>query len=202
MTPEKHSSRNTTTLYIRNMVCNRCIRVVREELDALGVRVLSVVLGEVTAEGRISSLPVPEIQKVLLRNGFELIEDRRTKIIEQIKREIIGLVFQSAGTDAKGRKISEYLPAKTGIEYHTLSTLFSSVENMTIEHYFLLQRIERVKELMKYNEQTLSEIAYATGFSSVQHLSAQFKQLTGMTPSQFKLLTHSLRQPIDSVGKR
>jgi AraC-like DNA-binding protein len=184
------------------MVCNRCIRVVREELEGLGVRVLSVVLGEVTTEGPITSLPVPEIRKVLQQNGFELIEDRRTRIIEQIKHEVIAMVFGSAGVSAKGKKISEVLSEKTGIEYHSLSTLFSSVENMTVEHYFLLQRIERVKELVKYNEQTLSEIAYATGFSSVQHLSAQFRQLTGMTPSQFKDLTHSLRRPLDAIGKK
>jgi len=202
MTRRQHSSKKTTTLYVRNMVCNRCIRVVREELERLGVSVHSIVLGEVVVAGGIPSLPIPEIRRMLVDNGFELIEDRRTRIIEQIKHEIIGIVFQSSGKDLKDRKISAYLSSRIGIEYHTLSSLFSSVENMTIEHYFLLQRVERVKELMKYHEQTLSEIAWITGFSSVQHLSTQFKQLTGMTPSEFRDLTHSLRKSIDSVGRK
>jgi len=188
----------TTTLYIKNMVCDRCIRVVREELTRLNLDVRSVALGEVVLTGQANKLPMEKIRSVLVNNGFELIEDRKAKIIERIKLAILELV---RGGDEEERKLkySEYLSKKLGLDYHYLSTLFSSVESVTIEQYVILQKIERVKELLKYGELTLTEIAYRLGYSSVQHLSNQFRHVTGLTPSQFKTMTSLTRRPLDHI---
>jgi len=189
---------STTTLYIRNMVCNRCIRVVQEELEKLGLQVQRVDLGEVDLlNGK--ALDLKKIRSVLENNGFELIEDKRGKIIERIKLVILKLVQQDQSKAPLKLHYSDYIARALGHDYHSLSSLFSSVENFTIEQYIILQRIEHVKELLKYGELTLSEIAYKTGYSSVQHLSNQFKKVTGMTPSHFKDLKQSLRKPLDKV---
>lgn len=188
----------TTALYIKNMVCDRCIRVVREELAKLKLDVRSVALGEVVLTGRTSELPMEKVRSVLLNAGFELIEDRKAKVIERIKLAILELV--RGGEDEEKRlKYSEYLSKKLGRDYHYLSMLFSSVEVVTIEQYIILQKIERVKELLKYGELTLTEIAYTLGYSSVQHLSNQFKHVTGLTPSEFKVMTAPERRPLDHV---
>ena len=180
------------------MVCNRCIRVVREELEKLGLQVQRVELGEVDlANGK--GIDLRRIQLVLENNGFELIEDKRVRIIERIKLSILKLVQHDHRTSPLKLNHSDYLSRELGHDYHSLSTLFSSVENITIEQYIILQKIERVKELLKYGELTLSEIAYKMGYSSVQHLSNQFKKVTGMTPSYFKDLKESLRKPLDKV---
>ncbi len=190
----------TTTLYVKNMVCDRCIRVVREELKQLKLDVRSVTLGEVVVAGNARGLPMKQISSVLEENGFELIEDRKAKTIELLKLAVLKLVRESEAS--KGRKIkqSEYLSKELGLDYHYLSTLFSSIENITIEQYIILQRIERAKELLKYGELTLSEIAYNLGYSSVQHLSNQFKSVTGFTPSSFKKLTGNVRKSLDRVS--
>jgi AraC-like DNA-binding protein len=194
----KKSSEPATTLYIRNMVCNRCIRVVREELEKLGLRIQRVELGEVDL---VSGKPVDlkKIRSVLEKNGFELIEDKRVRIIERIKLAILKLVQHDHSVSALKSNSSHYISRELGHDYHSLSALFSSVENITIEQYIILQRIERVKELVKYGELTLSEIAFKMGYSSVQHLSNQFKKITGLTPSHFKDLKKSLRKPLDRV---
>jgi AraC family transcriptional regulator len=194
----KKSSEPTTTLYIRNMVCNRCIRVVREELEKLGLRIQRVDLGEVDL---VSGKPIDlkKIRSVLEENGFELIEDKRVRIIERIKLAILKLVQHDHSVSALKLNHSDYISRELDHDYHSLSALFSSVENITIEQYIILQKIERVKELVKYGELTLSEIAFKMGYSSVQHLSNQFKKATGLTPSHFKDLKKSLRKPLDRV---
>ena len=184
------------TLYVKNMVCDRCIRVVTQELEKIGLDVRSVTLGEVILT-RSSRVPMDQIKKTLEENGFELIEDRKARTIEQLKLAIIGLVREAG--DRK-LKYSAYLSKELGLEYHYLSTLFSSVENVTIEQYIIRQRVERTKELLKYGERTLSEIAYELGYSSVQHLSNQFKHITGLTPTQFKRMTVNTRNPLDHVS--
>ena len=186
----------TMTLYVKNMVCDRCIRVVTQELEKIGLDVRSVTLGEVILT-RSSRVPMDQIKKTLEENGFELIEDRKARTIEQLKLAIIGLVREAG--DRK-LKYSAYLSKELGLEYHYLSTLFSSVENVTIEQYIIRQRVERTKELLKYGERTLSEIAYELGYSSVQHLSNQFKHITGLTPTQFKRMTVNTRNPLDHVS--
>jgi AraC-like DNA-binding protein len=201
MTTRKTGSKKSlaTTLYIKNMVCDRCIRVVKQELDRLHLNVRSVSLGEVVVGGDRGDLPLERIRSVLEENGFELIEDRNARIIERIKLAVVKLVHRDADVEEKRLKISEYLSRELALDYHYLSTLFSSVENVTIEHYVILQRIERAKELLKYGELTLSEIAYKLTYSSVQHLSSQFGKVTGMTPSRFKSLHGNVRKGIDLV---
>ena len=194
------SDKPTTTLYVKNMVCDRCIRVVHDELTKIQLDVRSVALGEVVVAGAAKELPMERIKSVLDENGFELIEDRKAKTIEQTKLAIIRFVREDHEKEDRRLKFSEYLSRELGLDYHYLSTLFSSVENVTIEQFIILQRIERAKELLKYGEMTLSEIAYKLGYSSVQHLSNQFKSVTGFTPTKFKSFTGQLRKPIDRVG--
>jgi AraC family transcriptional regulator len=185
------------TLYVKNMVCDRCVRVVTQELKAIGLDVRGVTLGEVVLTGGSRDLPMSQIKKTLEENGFELIEDRKARTIELLKLAIIKLVRE---TGDRKLKYSAYLSKELGLEYHQLSTLFSSVENITIEQYIIRQRVERAKELLKYGEKTLSEIAFDLGYSSVQHLSNQFKRITGMTPTVFKRMTTNTRNPLDRVS--
>jgi len=187
----------TMTLFVRNMVCDRCIRVVTQELGKLRLDVRSVTLGEVTLTGSLRDLPMNQIKNTLEENGFELIEDRKARIIEQLKLAIIKLVRE---TGDRKLKYSAYLSKELGLEYHFLSTLFSSVENVTIEQYIIRQRVERTKELLKYGELTVSEIAFELGYSSVQHLSNQFKLITGLTPTRFKHMTANTRTPLDRIS--
>lgn len=190
---------NNNILYIKNMVCPRCIKLVQEELEKLGIKILSTNLGEVETEIPIENLPLQQISKILKENGFELIEDTKVKIIEQIKNEIISSIQQYEKIDLESINFSKYLSDKLIKDYHYLSSLFSKTEGITIEHYIILQKTEKAKELLKYGEFTLSEIAYLLGYSSVQHLSRQFKNVTGMTASQFKNTQKNLRKTIDSI---
>lgn len=191
---------DSTTLFIKNMVCNRCIRVVREELTGIGLDVRSVKLGEVVVGGPQASMNKSLIASTLAANGFELVEDRRKKLVEHIKHAVLRLVQTNHEVDPVTISTSQFIAQEVGQEYHYLSGLFSSLEGMTIEHYLILQKIERAKELLKYGELTLSEIAYQLGYSSVQHISGQFKQITGMTPSAFKRMVGIDRIPLDEVG--
>ncbi len=188
-----------TTLLVKNMVCNRCIKVVREEIEKLGFNIKSIVLGEVVVEEKINDEFHSKIKSVLEDNGFELIEDKKAKLIEHVKLVILDLIRRDKVENPLDENYSELIVEKLGHDYHYLSSLFSSVENITIEQYIILQKIERAKELLKYRELTLSEIAYKLGYSSVQHLSNQFKKVTGLTASQFKNMTGSFRKPIDRV---
>jgi len=187
-------------LHIKNMVCNRCIKVVREELEKLGHEVLAIELGEVRIGGTPDKNQLGMIRSTLEANGFELIEDQRIKTIEEIKKVVLEMVRRDAEKEPVQLKHSAFISKMVGRDYHSLSTLFSSMENITIERYIILQRIERVKELLKYGELTLSEISYKLGYSSVQHLSNQFRNVTGMTPSDFKRMLGNIRLPLDKVG--
>ena len=190
---------NSVTLTIKNMVCNRCIRVVREELENMGLDVRSVILGEVIIASKKNKLDLMKIKSVLNSNGFDIVDDRKAKIVEKIKNAIIRLIHHSSNLEEFEMSYSQYLSKEVNAEYHQISTLFSSIEGITIEKYIILQKIERVKELLKYDEQTLSEIAYQMGYSSVSHLSNQFKKITGLTPTSFKKLTRPDRKPIDQL---
>ena len=189
------------TLYIKNMVCPRCIKVVRDELTKLGLDVRNVVLGEVEVEVGSDSpqLPVEKIRYALKENGFELIEEKNARTIEKIKHAVLKLAQNDYESNPISIKDSQFIAREIGRDYHSLSTLFSSVEGITIEHYVILQKVERVKELLKYNEMNLTEISYIMGYSSVAHLSSQFKKVTGMTPSHFKSLGNTHRHSIDHV---
>ena len=139
-----------------------------------------------------------QVEKVLLSNGFELINNRQHQIIEQTKTTIIAYVHHDK-SKPESVNLSDFLEQQIGINYFSLSKLFSSVEGITIEKYAILQKIERVKELLVYNELSLGEIAFDLGYSSVAHLSGQFKQVTGLTPTAFKKMTGSRRTPIDQI---
>lgn len=193
----------TAVLTIKNMVCDRCIRVVREELTKLGHDVRAVELGTAELGHGLNPSEREQVRSMLLTNGFELIEDRNARLIEAVRTAVIRLVHHRHDREPLRVKTSEYIASAVGKDYHTLSALFSSVENITIEQYIIKQRIERVKELLKYEESTLSQIADELGYSSVQHLSNQFKTITGLTPTQFKQQTPKHlrvpRIPLDKV---
>lgn len=189
-----------TTLYIKNMVCDRCKLVVKQELEKLNLNPESVTLGEVTVSGELS----PEVQKqldtALLSLGFERIDDRKARLIESIKNAVIELIHRG---DPGNRKFnwSVILSDRLHYEYNYLSNLFSSVEGITLEQYIIRQKIEKVKELLFYDELTLSEIAHKLGYSSVAHLSGQFKKVTGFAPSDLKKSREidRNRKPLDHI---
>lgn len=180
------------------MVCNRCIKVVNDEFAKLNIAIDEIELGKVVTASELNNKQLQEIEKVLLENGFELIDDKKSRIIDQIKTLIIEKIHHSDEAE-KAENSSDYITRKVGYDYSYLSNLFSSVEGITIEKYIINQKIERVKELLVYDELNLNEISYRLGYSSVQHLSNQFKKITGLTPSHFKKLKENKRKPLDQV---
>lgn len=180
------------------MVCDRCIMVVKDQLDAAGLTYRKIQLGEVELSEPASDKQIVSLRTNLSNLGFELLDDKKAALVTQIKSVIIKLIHDS-GQDEINKKLSVLLSEKLGKDYHFLSTLFSSVEGVTIEKYIILQRIERAKELLMYDEMTINEIADTLGYSSVQHLSQQFKKITGLTPTHFKQLKENKRKPLDQV---
>jgi len=189
----------TKTLYIKNMVCGRCIKVVREELENLGYTVSNVELGEATISTDKKEIDIAPIKKVLEENGFELLDDKHKKLVEKIKTIVIAQIQKSKNGELEKFNFSKYLSENLNMSYQYLSNLFSSLEDVTIEKFIIHQKIEKVKELLIYDEITLSEISYQLGYSSVQHLSSQFKKITGFTPSHYKNLKDRNRNPLDRV---
>ena len=189
-------------LYIKNMVCNRCIKVVREELEKFGIKIINIDLGEVEIADKIDDQLHDKVKNILEENGFELIEDRKAKIIEKIKSIVIETIHKTSESATIPNNYPDLIEKKIGLEYHYLSSQFSSLESITIEQFIILQKIERVKELVKYGELTLSQIAYQLGYSSVQHLSNQFKKVTGLSATQFKKNTENMRKQLDKVVER
>ncbi|MBN9485270.1 MAG: AraC family transcriptional regulator [Bacteroidetes bacterium 43-93] len=183
-------------IYIKNMVCDRCVMVVRSELEKMGLQPVSVELGQVELAEDITEETKGSLGEVLEQLGFEIIDDKRSRIIEKIK----SLIIQSVQKEAPERKInlSDYLSQQLHYDYNYLSTLFSEIEGVTIEKFLIKQKIEKAKELLVYDELSLSQIADYLGYSSVAHLSSQFKQVTGFTPSHFKTIREK-RKPIDKV---
>ena len=179
------------------MVCNRCIMVVQNEIEKLGVPVNHIRLGEVTLDRELSASERTTLDSTLTDLGFELIDDRKSRIIEQVKTAIINLVHHQEG-DRK-HNLSEVLSKTLNHDYSYLSNLFSEVEGTTIEKYFIAQKIEKVKELLVYDELTLSQIAHQLNYSSVAYLSNQFKKVTGLTPSHFKQVKEDKRKALDKV---
>jgi AraC-like DNA-binding protein len=184
-------------LHIKNMVCNRCKMVVRAELEGLGYAPQSVELGEVTLDREISEAEKGKIDNRLHELGFSLIDDKKSLLIERIKTLIVELVHHQ-NSELK-TNLSEYLSSRLHHDYSYMTNLFSEVEGTTIEKYFIAQKIERVKELLVYDEMTLSEIAFQLNYSSVAHLSNQFKKVTGLTPSHFKQIRLEKRKSLDEV---
>ena len=185
-------------LFVKNMVCDRCILMVKQRLDALSIDYSRVELGEITLNKPITEEQLVTLRDELQRLGFELLDDRKASLVSKIKSYIIKFIHSN--DELVNKKLSILLAEKIGVDYNSLSALFSSIEGITIEKYVILQRIERVKELLEYNELSLSEIADKLFYSSVQHLSQQFKKVTGLTPSQFKNSKEAGRKPLDQVG--
>ncbi len=184
-------------LHIKNMVCNRCIMVVREQLVRLGIEPMNVGLGVVDLKESPSKEEMQSIKDALEPLGFELIDDKRIQLIEQVKNTIIELVHHHSGQLKVN--LSNYLADHLHHDYSYISNLFSELEHTTIEQYFIAQKIERVKELLVYDELSLSEIADLLNYSSTAHLSGQFKKVTGLTPSHFKKIKEDKRKPLDKV---
>ncbi|HET8572847.1 MAG TPA: AraC family transcriptional regulator [Edaphocola sp.] len=184
-------------LYIKNMVCLRCVMAVEEIFKRLSVPVTAVRLGEVELPGGLSDDEFIALDKALEAIGFKRIDDRRVRIIEKIKNCIITLVHHTG--DPLTVNVSDWLSAELHLDYTYLSRLFSEVEGITIEKYLITQKIEKVKELLLYDELTLSEIAWQMGYSSVAHLSGQFKKQTGLTPSFYKRMKAAKRQSIEDI---
>ncbi len=180
------------------MVCRRCIMAVETELKKLNLKPVSVILGEAIIEGDINTDVLSKLNKNLQNIGFELIDDRKSQLIEMVKTEIINLIHYNKETDGP-INYSVHLSKVLGLDYSYISNLFSSVTGTTIEKYIILQRIEKVKELLIYNKLTLSEIAWQTGYSSVQHLSNQFKKIIGLSPSTYKKIQLKNRKALDQV---
>ncbi|UQD55150.1 AraC family transcriptional regulator [Flavobacterium sp. K5-23] len=184
-------------LYIKNMVCSRCEMAVKAELEKIGHPVVSMTLGEVEVSGDIEKSEMQLLTNNLNLLGFELLDDKVSKIIERIKNLIVDLVHYK--TEKLKTNLSNYLAEDLQQDYNSLSNLFSEMEGITIEHYFIAQKIERAKELLIYNELTLSEIAFQLNYSNVAHLSNQFKKTTGFTPTHFKKLKDKKRIQIDDL---
>lgn len=179
------------------MVCNRCIMVVQNELEKLGLPVKQVELGEVELERKLSASEKENITAALSPLGFEVIDEKKSRVIEKIKTTIIDLVHHQDGD--MQQNLSDVLRSKLHQDYSHLSKLFSEVEGTTIEKYFIAQKIEKVKELLVYDELSLSEIAHRLNYSSVAYLSNQFKKVTGLTPTHFRQVGKNKRKPLDEV---
>ena len=179
------------------MVCIRCKVVVKEVLTTLGIHYRSVDLGEVEVMEKISVEQHEQLKTALLGSGLELMDDKKSILIQKIKTVIIDLVHYSE--EPLTINFSEYLSQKLNYDYTYLANLFSEVQGTTIEKFLIAHKIERVKELLVYNELNLTEIAYRMHYSSVAHLSSQFKKVTGLTPSHFKQLKNKRRSMLDEM---
>lgn len=170
---------------------------VRNELDKLGLKLKDIRLGEATLEREPAAEEKRKLEEALVALGFQLIDDKKSRLIEKIKNIIIELVHHQDGEIKTN--LSELLSSKLHRDYNYLSNLFSEVEGSTIEKYYITQKIEKVKELLVYDELSLSEIAFRLNYSSVAYLSNQFKKVTGLTPSHFKQVKENKRQSLDEV---
>lgn len=189
-------------LFIKNMVCNRCIVAVKLELEQQGLHPEKVTLGEATIkEDHLSEAQQDQLDAALVNLGFERIDDRKGRLVEAIKKLVIQKIHHTNKVDLK-LNWSSVLADELHYDYNYLSNLFSSMEGITLEQYIIRQKIERVKELLFYDELNLSEIADRLGYSSVAHLSSQFKKITGLTPSELKKNRNidQSRKPLDAIS--
>jgi len=192
------NSNKTELLYIKNMVCNCCKMFLREKFEELGLKVIEISLGKVQLVHPSTFVSHETINAMLARYGFELAYNREDRIVEEIKVAVIELIHHLNNVDSIVRK-SDYLVEKLGLSYQYISKVFSEHENRTLESYIILQKIERVKQLIDSDEFSLCEISYMMDYSSVQYLSNQFKSITGMTVSQYKESDRSSKVAIDQI---
>lgn len=184
-------------LYIKNMVCIRCQMVVKSELENLGLHHIYVKIGEAKIIENISPEQINQLDTALKKSGLELMGNKKSVLVEQVKNTIIELVHYT--DDQIKVNLSDYLSEKLNHDYTYMANLFSEVKGTTIEKFYLAHKIEKVKELIVYNELNLSEIAYKMHYSSVAHLSNQFKKYTGLTPSHFKQLKNKRRGTLEDI---
>lgn len=188
---------NKMIIFVKNMVCDRCIMAIRNILEQNKIAFNGIILGEIYLQKELTFSEKENLSKTLEAIGFELIDDKKQRIVEKIKAEVIQLIHY---TDEKNNQnTSDYLAKKLDIDYKYLSNLFSEKEGVTIEKYLIIQKIERAKELLVYDELSLSEIAHQLNYSSVAYLSNQFKKITGFTPSHFKNMKTEKRKPLDKI---
>jgi len=188
----------THSIHIKNMVCDRCISTVKLNLENLNISYKNIKLGTVELESELGPDQKNEFSILLESQGFELLKSKNSKIIESIKNIVRKYVHEPEYR--QNMTMSIIISDELNHEYSSLSSLFSSVEGITIEKYLILQKIEKAKELLIYDELSLSGIAYQLGYSSGQYLSSQFKKITGLTPSDYKNLGIRSRKTIDKIG--
>ena len=188
---------NDNTIYIKNMVCNCCIVVVKAELKKLGIKPFRVELGKVYLKEGLDKLEKEQLNEALQPFGLSLIDDRNKKLIDDIKNRLIELVH--CNDNELKSNLSAYISENIPLGYKYVSSLFSEIEGTTIEKYFISQKVEMIKEILICGNLTLSEIASKLNYSSVAYLSTQFKKVTGMTPSNFKKLTSNTRTSLSEL---
>lgn len=187
-----------TTIHIKNMICQCCLRVISGEFERAGIEVREISLGRAVITYDPDHISMEQIRTILVELGTDLIETREDRLVEEIKLAVVELVHHMNNVDSIVRK-SDYLVEKTGLSFAYLSRIFSSREHITLEKFIILNKIERIKELIDQEELTLSEIAYIMDYSSVQYLSNQFKHMTGMTVSDYKESDRSSKKAIDKL---
>ncbi len=184
-------------IIIKNMVCPRCIEAVKEIFDKIGISVIDIQLGRISTKEKLSLKQKKLLQEHLSKKGFELLDDKYTQLINRIKTIIIQQVHYQDTPSLIN--FSSLLSEQLNLDYTYLSRLFSSVEGQTIERFIMAQKVEKVKELLTYDEMTIAEIAYQLQYSSPAHLSTQFKKITGMSPSAFKKLQNQERKSLGEL---
>ncbi len=188
----------THTLVIKNMICTRCLKVVRQHLEAAGVEILGLELGQATIRFPRGQDVLPAIEAALQQDDFELLKDREEQLVEQIKLDLRAIINRLPVPS--NLKLSDYLSGDLGRSYSLISRAFSKSQGMTIERYFILLRIEKAKELLEYGEMNFSEIAHNLGYKYVNHLSGQFRQVSGLSMTEYrKLKDHRGRRPINKI---
>jgi AraC-like DNA-binding protein len=186
-------------LFIKYMVSNRCKLAVKEELKKLGLHFIVVDLGEVEIMEEITLEQQQQLQAGLILSGLELMDDKRAVLIEKINNVITEMIHHSE--ELPKVNYSDYISEKLNYDYTYLSNLFSEVKGITIQQFIIIHKIEKVKELLFYNELSLTEISFRMHYSSVAHLSNQFKKVTGLTPSAYKQLKEKKRSTLEEIGK-
>jgi len=190
---------SSNTLIIKNMVCHRCVLSVEEILKSSGIPFENVLVGEVHLANPLDEKHREKLKEGLGRIGLELIDSRAGELIEKVKQLVIKKARNEVEEKEKKIKLSTYLSSKLHQEYTSLSKFFSDTEGRTIENFYIMQRIEKAKELLVYGQLSLSEISFELDYSSVAHLSSQFKKVTGLTPSHFKEIGREKRKTLDQV---
>ncbi|WP_321322717.1 AraC family transcriptional regulator [Labilibaculum sp.] len=195
---QKDDRMHTETIYIKNMVCNCCVRILSMSLKENSIQVDKIRLGMATITYDTDELDMEKINSIIQENGMELVVGHEQKIVVQIKTAVIELIHQMNNADSIAQK-SEYLVGKLGLSYQQLSKIFSRHESITLERFIILNKIERIKELIDQDEYTLSEIAFLMDYSSVQYLSNQFHKITGSSVTDYKKNQENNKKPLHSL---